>query len=163
MHGHMNVNLSRCTVAWTSIYHDARSPERQFITMYGHMNVHLSRCTVTWTSIYHDARSHERQFITMHGHMNVNLSRCTVNWTSNSIKWNATECLRTGNYSSEQTDIWKTFVCIMIALANAACYVHCLETAVQAHQFWASQHLQSVFSPTLGTCRTNTNAKWSDW
>ena len=71
MHGHLNVNLSRCTVTWTSIYHDARSPERQFITMHGHLNVHLSRCTVTWTSIYHDARSPERQFITMHGHLNV--------------------------------------------------------------------------------------------
>jgi len=39
MHGHMNVNLSRCTVTWTSIYHDARSHERQFMTMHGHMNV----------------------------------------------------------------------------------------------------------------------------
>jgi len=29
MHGHLNVNLSRCTVTWTSIYHDAWSPERQ--------------------------------------------------------------------------------------------------------------------------------------
>ena len=29
MHGHLNVNLSRCTVTWTSNYHDARSPERQ--------------------------------------------------------------------------------------------------------------------------------------
>ena len=29
------------------IYHDARSPERQFVTMYGHLNVNLSRCTVT--------------------------------------------------------------------------------------------------------------------
>ena len=29
MHGHLNINLSRCTVTWTSIYHDARSPERQ--------------------------------------------------------------------------------------------------------------------------------------
>ena len=78
MHGQLNVNLSRCTVTWTSIYHDARSPERQFITMHGHLNVNLSRCTVTWTSIYHDARSPERQFITMHGHLKVNLSRCTV-------------------------------------------------------------------------------------
>ena len=42
------------------IYHDARSLERQFITMHGHMNVNLSWCTVTWTSIYHDARSPER-------------------------------------------------------------------------------------------------------
>ena len=82
MHGHLNVNLSRCTVTWTSIYHDARSPERQFITMHGHLNVNLSRCTVTWTSIYHDAQSPERQFITMHGHLNVNLSRCTVTRTS---------------------------------------------------------------------------------
>jgi hypothetical protein len=64
------------------IYHDARSPERQFITTHGHLNVNLSRRTVTWTSIYHDARSPERQFITMHGHLNVNLSRCTVTWTS---------------------------------------------------------------------------------
>jgi len=55
------------------IYHDARSPERQFITMHGHLNVNLSRYTVTWTSIYHDARSPERQFITMHGHLNVKL------------------------------------------------------------------------------------------
>ena len=84
MHGHLNVNLSRrtvtwtsnlsrctvtwtsnlwrCTVTWTSIYHDARSPERQFMAMHGHLNVTLSRCTVTWTSIYHDARSSERQF-----------------------------------------------------------------------------------------------------
>ena len=61
MHGHLNVNLSRCTVTWTSIYHDARSPERQSVTMHGHMNVNLSRCTVTLTSIYHDARSPERQ------------------------------------------------------------------------------------------------------
>ena len=60
------------------MYHDAQSPERQFITMHGHLNVNLSRCTVTWTSIYHDALSPERQFITMHGHLNVNLSRCTV-------------------------------------------------------------------------------------
>jgi len=29
------------------IYHDARSPERQIITMHGHLNVSLSRCTVT--------------------------------------------------------------------------------------------------------------------
>jgi len=29
MHGHLNVNLSRCTVTRTSIYHDARSPKRQ--------------------------------------------------------------------------------------------------------------------------------------
>ena len=74
------------------IYHDARSPERQFITMHGHLNVNLSRCAVTWTSIYHDAvtwtsiyhdaHSPERQFITMHSHLNVNLSRCTVTWTS---------------------------------------------------------------------------------
>jgi len=64
------------------IYHDARSHERQFITMHGRMNVNLSRCTVTRTSIYHDARSHEHQFTTMHGHPNVNLSRCTVTWTS---------------------------------------------------------------------------------
>jgi len=41
MHGHLNVNLSRCTVSWTSIYHDARSPERQFITMHGQLNVKL--------------------------------------------------------------------------------------------------------------------------
>ena len=53
------------------IYHDSRSPERQFITIHGHMNVNLSRCTVTWTSIYHDTRLHERQFITMHVHLNV--------------------------------------------------------------------------------------------
>jgi hypothetical protein len=32
-------NLSRCTVTWTSIYHDARSPDRQFITMHGQLNV----------------------------------------------------------------------------------------------------------------------------
>jgi len=82
MHGHLNVNLSRCTAIWTSIYHDARSPECQFITMHDHLNVNLSRCTVTWTSIYHDSRSPERQFITMHGHLNVNLSRRTVTWTS---------------------------------------------------------------------------------
>ena len=77
MHGHLNINLSRCTVTWTSIYHDARSPEHQFITMHGQLNINLSRCTVTWTSIYHDARSPEHQFITMHGHLNINLSRCT--------------------------------------------------------------------------------------
>ena len=87
MHGHMNVNLSRCTVTWTSIYHDAPSPERQFITMHGHLNVNLSRCTVTWTSIYHDAPSPERQFITMHGHLNVktavSISKSTKKfWTS---------------------------------------------------------------------------------
>ena len=75
MQGHLNVNLSRCTVTWTSVYHDARSPERQFITMHGHLNVNLSRCTVTWTSIYHDARSLERQFITMHGQLNVKQTR----------------------------------------------------------------------------------------
>jgi len=34
----------------TRIYHDAPSPERQFITMHRHLNVNLSRCTVTWTS-----------------------------------------------------------------------------------------------------------------
>jgi len=39
MHGHLNINLSRCTVTRTSIYHDAWSPERQFITMNGHRNV----------------------------------------------------------------------------------------------------------------------------
>ena len=50
MHGHLNVNLSQCTVTWTSIYHNAWSPERQFITMHGHLNVNLSQCTVTWTS-----------------------------------------------------------------------------------------------------------------
>jgi len=43
------------------IYHDARSPERLFITMHGHLNINLSRCTVTRTSIYHDARAPERQ------------------------------------------------------------------------------------------------------
>ena len=32
------------------IYHDARSPERQFITMHGHLIVSLSRWTVNWTS-----------------------------------------------------------------------------------------------------------------
>ena len=82
MHGHLYVSLSWCTVTWTSIYHDARSPERQFITMHGHPNVNLSRCTVIRTSVYHDARSPERQFITIHGHPNVNISRCTVTWTS---------------------------------------------------------------------------------
>ena len=46
------------------IYHDARSPERQFITMHGHLSINLSRCTVTWTLIYHDARSPERQMHT---------------------------------------------------------------------------------------------------
>ena len=71
MHGHLNVNFSRCTVTWMPIYHDARSPERQIITKHGHLNVNLSRYTVTWTSIYHDARSPERQFITMHSHLNV--------------------------------------------------------------------------------------------
>jgi hypothetical protein len=64
------------------IYHDAQSPERQFITMHGHLNVNLSPCTFTWTSIYHYARSPERQFITMHGHLNVNLSWCAVTWMS---------------------------------------------------------------------------------
>jgi hypothetical protein len=64
------------------IYHDARSPERQFITMNSHLNVNLSQCTVTWTSIYHDTRSPKRQFIMMHGHLNVSLSQCTVTWTS---------------------------------------------------------------------------------
>jgi len=82
MNGHFNVNLSRCTVTWTSIYHDEPSLGREFITMNGHLNVNLSRWTVIWTWIYHDERSHEREFITMHGHMNVNLSRCTVTWTS---------------------------------------------------------------------------------
>ena len=85
MHGHLNVSLSRCTVTWTPVYHDARSPERQFITMHGNLNVNLSRCTVTWTSVYHDARSTERQFITMHGHLNVSLSQFTVTWTSNCV------------------------------------------------------------------------------
>ena len=78
MHGHVNVNLSRCTVTWMSVYHDARSRERQFITMHGHLNVNLSRCTVTWTSIYHDARSRERQFITMHGHVNDTFANCIL-------------------------------------------------------------------------------------
>ena len=82
MHGNLNIKLSRCTFSWTSIYHDVRSPERQFVTMHGHLNISLSRCTVIWTSIYHDARSSERQFITMHVHLNVNLSWCTVIWTS---------------------------------------------------------------------------------
>ena len=86
MRGHLNVNLSRCAVTWTSIYHDAWPPERQFIMMHGHLNVNLSRCTITWTSIYHDARSPERQFITMHGHLNVNFSRCTVTWTSKTLR-----------------------------------------------------------------------------
>ena len=81
MHCHLNVNLSRCTVTWTSVYQDARSPERQFITMHGHLNVNLSRCTVTWTSFYHDARSPERQFISMHGHLNVCITM-QVTWTS---------------------------------------------------------------------------------
>ena len=75
-------NLSRCTVTWASIYHDALSPESQFITMHCHLNVNLSRCSVTWTSIYHVARSPERQFVTTLGHLNVNLSRCKVTWTS---------------------------------------------------------------------------------
>ena len=39
MHGHLNVGLSQCTVTWTSVYRDARSPKRQFITMHGHLNV----------------------------------------------------------------------------------------------------------------------------
>jgi len=43
MHGHLNVKLSRCTVTWTSNYHDARSPERQIITMHGHLNVKFKR------------------------------------------------------------------------------------------------------------------------
>ena len=78
----MNANLSRCTVTLTSIYHDIRPPERQFITMHGHLNINLSRFTVTLTSIYHDARPSEHQFITMHGHLNINLSRFTVTLTS---------------------------------------------------------------------------------
>ena len=65
------------------IHHDARSPERLFITMRGHLNVYLSRCAVTWTSIHHDARSPERLFITMRGHLNVYSSLCAVTWTSN--------------------------------------------------------------------------------
>ena len=64
------------------IYHDARSPERHYITMHGHLNVTISRYTVTWTSLYYDARSPERHYITMHGHLNVTISRCTVTWTS---------------------------------------------------------------------------------
>jgi hypothetical protein len=61
------------------IYHEARSPERQFITMHGHLNVKLSLCTVTWTSNYHDARSPERQIITMHGHLKVkSLRNCKL-------------------------------------------------------------------------------------
>ena len=76
MHGHLNVTISRCTVSWTSLYHDARSAERHYITMHGQLNVTISRCTVTWTSLYHDARSAERHYITMHGHLNVTLS----NW-----------------------------------------------------------------------------------
>ena len=63
-------------------YHDARSPERHYITMHGHLNITISRCTVTWTSLYHDARPPERHYITMHGHLNVTISRCTVTWTS---------------------------------------------------------------------------------
>jgi len=43
------------------IYHDARSPERQILTMHGHLNFNLSRCTVTWVSIYLDSRSPEHQ------------------------------------------------------------------------------------------------------
>jgi len=82
MHGHVNVKLSQCTVTWTSNCHDARSRERQIVTMHGHVNVKLSRCTVTWTSNCHNARSRERQIVTMHGHVNVKLSRCTVTWTS---------------------------------------------------------------------------------
>ena len=74
------------------IYHDARSPECQIITMHGHLNVKLSRCTVTWKSIYHDARSLERQIITLHGHLNVNLSRYTVTWTSNYHDARSPEC-----------------------------------------------------------------------
>ena len=35
-------NLSRCTVTWTSIYHDARSPERQ--TQF--------RCLLSWLQIF---------------------------------------------------------------------------------------------------------------
>jgi hypothetical protein len=61
MHGHLNVTISRCTVTWTSLYHDTRSLECHYITMHGHLNVTISRCTVTWTSLYHDARSPERQ------------------------------------------------------------------------------------------------------
>ena len=76
------INILRRTVTWTSLYHDARSPERHYITMHGHLNVTISRCTVTWTSLYHDARSPERHYITMHGHLNVTISRCKVIWTS---------------------------------------------------------------------------------
>ena len=54
------------------IYHDARSPESQYITLHGHLKVNMSRCTVTWKSICHDARSPESQYITMHGHRNGN-------------------------------------------------------------------------------------------
>ena len=43
------------------IYHDARSPVHQYITMHGHLYINISRCTVTCTSIYHDARSSECQ------------------------------------------------------------------------------------------------------
>jgi len=73
---HLKVSLSWCKVTWTSIYHDARSHERQFITMHGHLNFNLWRCTVIWTSIYHDARSPKCQFIMILGQLNVNLSRC---------------------------------------------------------------------------------------
>ena len=31
----------------TRIYHDARSPERHYVTMHGHLNVTMSRCMVT--------------------------------------------------------------------------------------------------------------------
>jgi hypothetical protein len=39
MHGDMNVKLSQCTVTLTSNCHDARSHERQIVTMHGNMNV----------------------------------------------------------------------------------------------------------------------------
>jgi len=32
MHGPLNVNISRCTVLWMSIYHDARSSECQYFS-----------------------------------------------------------------------------------------------------------------------------------
>ena len=48
MHGHLNVNLSRCTVTWTSIYHDARSPERQFIKMHCHLNFNIFLVFKMW-------------------------------------------------------------------------------------------------------------------
>jgi len=80
----LNVTISRCTVTWTSLYHDlghwtslyhdVRSPERHYITMQVTERHYI---TMQATELHYiTMQVTERHYITMHVHLNVTISRC---------------------------------------------------------------------------------------